>query len=345
MTGKWTPRRFGEHKEHQHLHRLMDSDLYEGDILLVKEWSNTDSDVRFIRYGQAMFSHVRGGSMNTEHVILNCRDGSVFAIESLGDGLNIGNKVRRRDHVVYSCSDDRLRSEACFVAERLANVRNIQPADVDDSDTAEIREAKHQSAYAAHKSSIKYRSGPMMAASVFRSKKQGRFAHARLQRIYDIVYKDAPQGALKMICSEFVAACYEVAALHLNARAGLDLSPFGGGVDPRALTAKAFEAILQRPDSLFGLAGRYAGTEPLEANEHAALKRLADLYVATCRQAQKRLSVDEAFDVIFQDHATWIINKHDVVDRPTWRSRIAKAYDRRFLASVESDSDSRRKSA
>lgn len=326
MSKKWMPRRFGEHKRHANLHKMLDSDLYEGDILLVKEWSNTDSDVRFIRLGQAMFSHIAGGSSNTEHALINCRDGSVFVIESLGDGLNVGTKVRRRDHVVYSCTDDRLRSEACFVAERLADVRNITAIHLDDSDDDAMQDAKREAAYMQHKSAIKYRSGVGMAASVFRSKKQWHFADKRLRRLYEIVYEGKKLGSLRMICSEFVASCYEVAALHIEKRTQQNPRPFGTGIDPRGMSAKAFEAVLQRPNTKFRMAGSYFGTEPLEQNELATLQRLVKVYIDVCKEAGQRISVDDAFSHVRNDRVQWVLNKNDMVDLPTWKAGIAKAY-------------------
>ncbi len=111
-----------------------------------------------------------------------------------------------------------------------------------------------------------------MAASVFRRKKQGKHALARIQKLYDIVYNDAPNQGIRMICSEFVASCYEVAALRLNEAMGESIHPFGQGIDPRAMTAKAFEAVLHRSYSQFNFAGTYIGKTTMTKPQEVANK-------------------------------------------------------------------------
>lgn len=333
MPKNWIPRRFGEHKAHKHMRRLGHDDLLKGDILIAKEWENTDMDVRIIRTSQAVFSHARGGSSQSEHVLLNCADGRVYVIESLGDGLNIGNSVRPRDHVVYSCMDETLRQEVCKVAEALAGVADITPLHEDQGDTDELTTAKTFAAYAAHKATVKYRSYPGLAQSVFRRKSQGRFANARLKKLYDVVYQGKSAAGIRMICSEFAASCYEVAALKIERVTGKNPLPFGVGVDPRAMTAKALEAVLQRSNTCFLMAGSYVGAAPPDPSEQAFIQKLAALYVNISREygGGQRMTVDEAYDVIVKDSEVWALHQHDVKSRDAWRKNIARAYDLRML--------------
>jgi hypothetical protein len=107
-----------------------------------------------------------------------------------------------------------------------------------------------------------------MAASVFRGKFMGHFASQYVKQIYEFVYnRDAAKGAgLRMICSEFVAACYETAACKLSKDKGSKVTALNA--DPRALTAKALEAVLNRSNQ-FECVGRYRGSLPQEHLDYA----------------------------------------------------------------------------
>ncbi len=267
------PRRFGEHKWHDTLKRIDSTDMRAGDILIAKEWSNRALDVTFIRMGQAVFSHHSGASSQSEHVLINCEDGEVATVESVSQGLLISNRINMRDHVVYSCRDEDLRWEAVHVAETLAGKKKIE--------TSQDYNGNFRKYYEDSQAEVKYRSLPGMAASVFRRKSQGKRALARIQKLYDIVYGDAPNEGIRMICSEFVASCYEVAAMRLNERTNKEaIHPFGQGIDPRAMTAKAFEAVLHGSYSQFNFAGTYIGKDPMtnaqtEANKWFQLYEIA----------------------------------------------------------------------
>lgn len=338
---KFLPRRFGEYKEHANLAQLLDSDLRAGDLLIAKEWTNHALDVAFVRTGQALFSHVRGGSSQSEHVLLNCLDGGPFTVEALSKGLRVADRVFRRDHVVYGCTNHALRTEAVRVAEALSGVNTITPDNIADYDDADMIEAKTAAAFELHyeakKSVVKYRSGPGMAASVFRLKRQGRSAERRLVRLYDVVYGGKSAAGVKMVCSEFVASCYEVAALRLELTTGTNPLPFGLGVDPRAMTAKALEAVLQRGNTCFRLAGRYRGTCPNTdegiTDEHRTARVMAGLYVLACQELGRNVSPDDAYQYL-TTHP--LMKAQTLVGLPStlnaFRSGVALAYRHNMLA-------------
>lgn len=251
------PRSFGEHKVHKQLRKLAATDLLAGDILIAKEWDLLRAkDVAFVRLGQAVFSHVRGGSNQSEHVLMVLEDGVEYTAESLSNGLLVRKGIYKRDHVVYGCDDDDLRKEAAQVALRLAGVQ-FGADNVDD--------------YEQKNTKIKYRTMPGMAASVFRAKYAGSYCSARIDQLYKIAYLSRNAKGVRMVCSEFVASCYEVAAVRLNRGINARVPPAKGlGVDPRGMTAKALEAVLNRAGSGFRLSGRYRGSVPMTQEQLAA---------------------------------------------------------------------------
>lgn len=323
MLKKLKPKRLGERAAHQNLPKLKARDLLEGDILIAKVWGNDAFDAAFVRASQAVFSHVRGGSSQSEHVLLNCLDGGTFTVETLSRGTCISYDVERRDHVVYRCSDRLLAREASRVGKALAGVANIFVG-TDVGDSPALIDAKRGRAFAQHydqkKAEVKYRNPVGMAASVFRSKRQGRFAEARIARLHDIAYGNKAATGIAMICSEFIASCYEVAAAQLDSEA-----PFGRGVDPRAMTAKALEAVLNRSGSLFKLEGRFAGTKLTPAVEKELLGRLITVYRLICSEMGQSISATDAYTQLTGDHALWIQYKHDAPDLQTWQQGIARA--------------------
>jgi hypothetical protein len=282
------PRRFGEHKWHDKLKKIATTDLRGGDILIAKEWSNRALDVAVIRLGQAIFSHHAEASSQSEHVILNCEDGQASTIESLSQGLLISDRINMRDHVVYSCRDEDLRWEAVYVAETLAGKRKI--------DASNDYQGKYRKYYDDGKSEVKYRSNMGTAATLFRRKHQGKGALARIQKLYDIVYNGGSIEGVRMICSEFVASCYEVAAMRLNERSDKEpIYPFGQGVDPRAMTAKAFEAVLHRSYSQFSFAGTYIGAAPMTEAQLEADKWFNLYKVAKERTNNPQMTPEQAY--------------------------------------------------
>jgi hypothetical protein len=210
--------------------------LETGDILIVKDFGNvrdSDSDSNFIRIGQAVFSHVRGGSAFSEHVLMCRLGGTENTVESVGEGLVKRSYVTARQHAVYRCTIKtsgvaRMGAEAVKVGLKLAGMAGIDEA-------------------------LPYGHGKM-ALSPFRLKYHGRFASRYVNDVYEFVYNKGPKRHSGMICSEFVALCYEVAGQKLLDHGVLD-------VDPRAMTAKALEAMLNRSAD-FQLVGRYEGDGP-----------------------------------------------------------------------------------
>jgi hypothetical protein len=246
-------------------HQMAVGELRRGDILLVKlyedyqYWQDVDrlapyagmgKDGNSVLVAQAVFSHVKHGSATSEHVMLVADDGMEEVYESVCCGVIRSTRIYDRWHAVYRVVQNLqpLANEAARVAKQLGRqfdstgkLMNVPPLP-DEQTTA----------------SVGYRSKGGMAASAFRPRHAGRRCDTRLQRIYDIVYnnKQDLRNGLKMICSEFVATCYEVAAMRLN-------RPPLFNVDPRAMTAKALEAALYRSASYITQVGIYQGSEPI----------------------------------------------------------------------------------
>jgi len=323
MLKKLVPKRFGERSAHRNLRKLHDVDLHEGDILIAKVWGNDAWDAAFVRAAQATFSHVRGGSSQSEHVLLNCRDGGTYTVETLSRGTYISYQVERRDHVVYRCRDVELAREASRVGQLLAGVSKIAVGS-QAGDGAEIIEARQGMAYAQHynnkQAEIKYRNPVGIASTVFRTKSRGRNGNARIAHLSDLAYGGKSAAGVSMICSEFIAACYEIASDKLGTP-----PPFGAGVNPGAMTAKALEAVLNRNGSLFKLKGRYAGTKETPQSDREAAGRLMMAFRMICKEMGESVSVTDAYVQIQGDPALWDSYKDDAPDMNTWQKRIAQA--------------------
>jgi len=226
--GGLKPKMFGEKARFNALTPLPTNNLEMGDLLVVKELDSplkSDSDANFIRFGQAVFSHVQGGTALSEHVLMITDNGVESTVEAVGDGVICRTYVTKRPHEVYRCKDPILAAEAVGVGLALSGGARVGAALMD---------------YGHYK----------IHASPFRLKRKILTANGRIRQLYDIAYNGASRDGVKMICSEFVASCYEVAALRLQTD--------GLGYDPRGLTAKALEAVLNR-STLFQPAGRYTG--------------------------------------------------------------------------------------
>lgn len=237
LKGTFGPRRFGEHKLHSKLKKNASADLRAGDILIAKEWSPHNKESLVIPVSQMLLSMHGGASMASEHVLMVLDDGDARVAEAVGGGVRISRGVKKRDHVVYSCADDTLRKEAVHVAERLGGLG--------------AGELNNMWAYSKGNSPVQYRSRLGMSSVLFRSKRKGSRARARIQRLYDYVYGNGELGNARMVCSELVVACYQVAGEKLG-------SPIFN-VDSQAISAKALEGIIMRHPG-FKLAGTYVGT-------------------------------------------------------------------------------------
>lgn len=227
------PRMIGERKTYNALPQVI---VEPGDILLCKEFDNQhdghfDSDNLAIRTGQAVFSHMRRGSANSEHaelVFTMGTDGAPGTVaEANGPGV-LQSTWAHRDAVVFRCNNPTLIKEALYVASRLTTV-----------DTT-----INTGSYSFGKA----------VGGMFRNRGFGPIAKKYVTNLYNIVYSQdvMPQGqkvqAPSMFCSQFVTACYEVAAMRTGIRSL--------HVAPQAMSVKALEAMLERNPHVFTKMGR-----------------------------------------------------------------------------------------
>ena len=258
-------------------------DLERGDILIVKDFGGAgeDPDSDYIRAGQALFSRMgKSGSATSEHAILVAEDHKANVFESAGSGVVSRSAVSSRPHLLYRYTGDRhneVATEAVRVARYLCNGHS--------------RESLSQIG-GTPDPSVDYASGGKMAASVFRSKHKGVFANRRIKSIHDAYLsgRDVRSLSLGMICSEFVATCYEVAAMVWGANSPMN-------ADPRALTAKALQSVLNRRS--FDLVGSYRGDVShslhqllLSASFLGPLLKIADAEIAAGNELER--APDEA---------------------------------------------------
>lgn len=217
--------------------------LEAGDILLTQVFSfkdsegKLDSDRVLIRGGQAVFSHVQKGSANSEHasiVYVRLRTNGTPETMRIDSHNGRGGitlcKLNLDDfHLVYRCSESALALCATIVAGKLAGIA--------EDGGENITHGKY--------------SIPSAILSPFRTKLLGPGGKKYLESIKKIVEAppDKPVKAPNMFCSEFATSCYEVAGLLM------DQKPLFGA-DPRAITAKALHALLEKHPK-FELRGRY----------------------------------------------------------------------------------------
>jgi len=219
-------------------------DLVPGDILIQKEFGGhgplKGEVAGRIRYGQALFSHVNGGHMDSENLslvvdIAPAKDsaGNSFpyakVVEAADVHLGVFN-IDCRDKLVYRPKDRKWAKEAASVGERLCGLRN---------DNYKILKSGYYSTDKAVKSICRSR----------QLKDNGRkFLKDLHSRVYAPRLNNKPVRCPDMFCSEFVAACYEIAAIQLKIT-GLKL-------DPRALSPKALEGHMNKRKNLFTMLGR-----------------------------------------------------------------------------------------
>jgi hypothetical protein len=256
MGGK--PMMLGEEQRFKASYRsLSTKELKMGDILVVKDFGGpfeSGLDSFAVRSSQALFSHVRGGSAFSEHCILFARDeandpvNDEITVEAISTGVTVRQEVDPRQHLVY-----RFRGGDHAVRE-LMRMRAVEVG---------MTLAGRNGGRKLHYAGVNV--GPLgiptkkALVSFFRSQKRGRFANAHLDRLYDGVYGSGGQvPKVRMICSEFVATCYELAARYLWHQNQYPYE-YCLGIDPRAMTAKALEAALNARSNLFRIVGRYQG--------------------------------------------------------------------------------------
>ncbi len=248
----------GEAQRFSNYRMLSTSDLKLGDILIVKDFggpieSGLDSFV--VRSAQAVFSHVRGGSFYSEHCILFARDTSAgdapnseIVVEAVDTGVTRATAIFPRQHLVY---------RFCGGSKQVRDLMRFRAVDAAMAFAGRNRSGKRVP-FAAYKVGKVPLPAPKAVASFFRSQKRGSFANQHLRVLYDAVFGSAALPKVRMICSELVATCYELAALYLWHQ---NLYPYESclNIDPRATTAKALESALNNRPHLFKIVGRYQG--------------------------------------------------------------------------------------
>lgn len=241
---------------------LQASELKMGDILVVKDFggpieSGLDSFV--VRSTQAVFSHVRGGSFYSEHCMLFARDSQYFGdppvcertVEANEKGVTVERGILPRQHLVY---------RFYYGSKQVRELMRFRAVEAGRTMAGENGGTKVP--YAAYKIGGMPVPSPKAVGSFFRSKNRGNSANKHLTALYNAVFGSAAMPPVRVICSELVATCYELAALynwHQN------LFPFESclNIDPRGMTAKALESVLNSRPHLFKIVGRYQGQNGL----------------------------------------------------------------------------------
>lgn len=235
--------------EHERFKKLPVVRPGRGDVLICKEWGflDEDDDLDEDRIAplitQALFLRKRGGTMFSEHAALSVgqdETDDTWICHSNGAGVH-KDKLPDRDMVVYRCTIVPLRFEAAHIALVLTGQQE-----------ADYGEKPKPGGYG----------GTKAVKSLFKAKRFGSGARKYLEGLHDLVYgKENPTGmatlrpkAPAMFCSELVAACYVLAADYR----GYETSSLR--VDPRAMTPKGLEALLEQSSGVFRKTGRVAGT-------------------------------------------------------------------------------------
>jgi hypothetical protein len=251
-------------KEFFHM-KYKEVDVVAGDILIHKEWGEHSFGKGGIggkiRYGQAILSHVHGGSMNSEHLAICVEGGEHPQVIEASDSFLAQRNMDLRDKLVFRAHSI-LADEAVFVARRLCGLdngggrRQLVPG--------------HYAMSKAKKSLLKN----------VKLMKQGK---AFLDELYDDVYAmdKSPTPKRKrcpdMFCSEFVTACYEVAARKTKMPAF--------GLDPRAMSPKAMEGHLKKRPLIFKEVGRAKITK-----DYMTWHEDDDLSQETCPFCSRKIS-------------------------------------------------------
>ncbi|MBD3221650.1 hypothetical protein GF314_10445 [bacterium] len=202
-----------------------------GDILITKVWRDTDATKtgRRIVAGQALFSRMYRGSMRSEHAAVCSRRGRICEALPDTNGVEEANIDFDESLVVFRSDDLPLRTEIGRVASLLA--RNTPQSSGVSPAYSEARAKR----------------------SVTKMRYLGRGGRRFLTELYVLAYgpeNDPVALSLKermgtqpvirpTFCSEFACACLELASLKIMGRPCLN-------VDPRAISPKAFEALLRR---------------------------------------------------------------------------------------------------
>lgn len=212
-----------------------------GDIAVCQEVSNhvdgqksrgKDTDNFTIRVGQAIGSWMIKSSSNSEHAAIVYQgwdageDTGRICDANVTQGFR-GIATRHwkpRPAYIYRCNDDALRHETGRIAHVIASkVR------------ASVRHAGVYDWKKAGKSVLKFK---------YVDSESTRF----VDQCYDFAYGDG-KDLPGMFCSEFVVVCTMLAGKHLDR----DLGSLN--VDPRAISPKALQSLLER-SSLFARMGR-----------------------------------------------------------------------------------------
>jgi hypothetical protein len=235
---------------------LSTSDLKLGDILIVKDFGGplqSGPDSLVVRSAQAVFSHVRQGSFRSEHCMLFARDTASFSpnqevvLEAVETGVTVNQAIYPRQHLVYrfcggsKATRTQMRTWAVWAGGRMAG-----------------RFGGTRVPFAVVTLGNVAVPAPKAVGSFFRSQKRGNSATKHLTALYNSVFGTTAMPKVRMICSEFVTTCYELAALHLSRQNNYPTDSCLG-VDPRAVTAKALESALNTRPHLFKIVGRYQG--------------------------------------------------------------------------------------
>jgi len=220
-----------------------------------RHFSEKNKDNFYIRVGQALGSWMSNSTSNSEHAAIvttawsTSDEGSPNPLGRICDA-NVGDDDsgrtirgiairiwRARPAYVYRCTQQDLSREASAVGSGLASkVR----ASLYGATTARIKGGEYDWDAAAH--------------SVTKFKYVDAESTKFVDACYDIMYnvRGAPTHVPGMFCSGFAVVCYMVAAKRVFG----DYGRLGNlNVDPRAISPKALQSLLERSD-LFSRAGR-----------------------------------------------------------------------------------------
>ena len=230
------------------------TDTQPGDILIKKVFSDKNPGVveRAIVGAQSMFQegetinlgtdHQRSaflGDKSSEHIAVAVGDNRIAEADGAGIGQHgLGERAHER-YVVFRPKNDVLAGLIGGVAAQMAVPRGPQPR------------GGNYSLFGAMKSSFR--------SAINSSERRTRTLESGL-RYLNCETNERPN----MFCSEFAAACIEIAGCNvpIEGQAGLNSSL---GVSPRAVSPMVLENLLnQRPD-LFNMVGRYNGN-PIESD-------------------------------------------------------------------------------
>ena len=265
------PRAVNEMKTFQKLPKV---EVKPGDILIEKHFKNTDGVVKVIRVGQAMFSHMKGGSSNSEHMAIVWSvgaEGIPGTVAEANNGISV-DPWKHTPSTVYRCTDERLLRDIMVVAGALTKARMVNGVSAQTGGYSQSKAWK----------------------SLLRSRKFGNRALKYVERIWRIVYnlgnaqpKDFDKGSNmvpSMFCSQFVTTCIEVAGYN-QGRPVLRC-------DPLAMSPKALEAILER-STMFKRVGRVRNQDWNNVEDNQRRKTKATMALNNMFQKRKEKQLEE----------------------------------------------------